>query len=71
MGGDGIFDPTYIELAGKTSNGDLATSVGAPTETLASAKQFVSDYAAAGFKEPVRRLRRATPSTPPTRSSTA
>src|SRR3712207_1475305 len=35
MGGDGIFDPAYIELAGKTSDGDLATSVGAPTETLA------------------------------------
>ncbi|HET9649573.1 MAG TPA: branched-chain amino acid ABC transporter substrate-binding protein [Microlunatus sp.] len=52
MGGDGIFDPAYIQLAGKTSNGDLATSVGAPTETLASAKQFVTDYAAAGFKEP-------------------
>ena len=32
MGGDGIYDPKYIELAGKTSEGDLATSVGAPTE---------------------------------------
>ena len=52
MGGDGIFDPAYIQLAGKTSNGDLATSVGAPPETLASAKQFISDYAAAGFKDP-------------------
>jgi branched-chain amino acid transport system substrate-binding protein len=52
MGGDGIFDPAYIELAGKTSNGDLATSVGAPTESLPTAKQFVSDYQAAGYKEP-------------------
>ena len=52
MGGDGIFDPAYIELAGKTSNGDLATSVGAPTETLASAKQFVTDYEAANYDEP-------------------
>jgi branched-chain amino acid transport system substrate-binding protein len=52
MGGDGIFDPAYIELAGKTSNGDLATSVGAPTDTLESAKTFVSDYTAAGYKEP-------------------
>jgi len=43
MGGDGIYDPAYIELAGKTSDGDLATSVGAPTESLASAKQFVAD----------------------------
>ena len=38
MGGDGIFDPAYIELAGKTSNGDLATSVGAPTESLDTGK---------------------------------
>jgi branched-chain amino acid transport system substrate-binding protein len=52
MGGDGIYDPAYIELAGKSSNGDLATSVGAPTETLESAKTFVSDYAAGGYKEP-------------------
>ena len=52
MGGDGIFDPAYIELAGKTSNGDLATTVGAPTESLDTAKQFVSDYQAAGYKEP-------------------
>ena len=52
MGGDGIFDPAYIELAGKTSNGDLATSVGAPTESLPTAKQFVTDYKAAGFAQP-------------------
>jgi branched-chain amino acid transport system substrate-binding protein len=52
MGGDGIYDPAFIELGGKTSEGDLATSVGAPAETLDSAKQFVSDYEAAGYKEP-------------------
>ena len=52
MGGDGIYDPKYIELAGKTSEGDLATSVGAPTEDLASAKAFVDAYAAAGYKDP-------------------
>ncbi|WP_041790350.1 branched-chain amino acid ABC transporter substrate-binding protein [Microlunatus phosphovorus] len=52
MGGDGIFDPTFIKLAGKTSEGDLATSVGAPTDTLPSAKAFVEAYSAAGFKEP-------------------
>lgn len=52
MGGDGIFDPAYIELAGKTSNGDLATSVGAPTATLESAKTFVADYAAGGYPDP-------------------
>ncbi|GAA1159721.1 branched-chain amino acid ABC transporter substrate-binding protein [Kribbella jejuensis] len=52
MGGDGIYDPKYITLAGKTSDGDLATSVGAPVEALESAKKFVADYNAAGFKEP-------------------
>jgi branched-chain amino acid transport system substrate-binding protein len=52
MGGDGIYDPAYIELAGKTSDGDLATSVGAPTETLASAKTFVSDYAGGNYAQP-------------------
>ncbi|WP_238163811.1 branched-chain amino acid ABC transporter substrate-binding protein [Kribbella pittospori] len=52
MGGDGIYDPKYITLAGKTSDNDLATSVGAPVDALDSAKKFVSDYNAAGFKEP-------------------
>ncbi|WP_433022293.1 branched-chain amino acid ABC transporter substrate-binding protein [Kribbella sp. CA-294648] len=52
MGGDGIYDPKYIQLGGKTSNGDLATSVGAPVDTLPSAKKFVEDYKAANFKEP-------------------
>lgn len=52
MGGDGIFDPKYIELGGKTSTNDLATSVGAPTDTLETAKKFVADYNAAGYKDP-------------------
>jgi branched-chain amino acid transport system substrate-binding protein len=51
MGGDGIYDPAFIELAGSTANGDLATSVGAPAESLDSAKAFVEAYAAAGYKE--------------------
>ncbi|NNN37566.1 branched-chain amino acid ABC transporter substrate-binding protein [Streptomyces sp. S3(2020)] len=51
VGGDGIFDPTFIELAGDGSTGDLATSVGAPVEELPSAKQFVADYKAGGYKE--------------------
>jgi branched-chain amino acid transport system substrate-binding protein len=42
MGGDGIFDGKFIELGGK--EGDLATSVGAPTESLATAKAFVDAY---------------------------
>jgi len=52
FGGDGIYDDGYIKAAGAKSNGDLATSVGAPTTKLATAKQFVTDYAAAGYKEP-------------------
>jgi branched-chain amino acid transport system substrate-binding protein len=50
MGGDGIFDPKFIELGG--TDGDLSTSVGAPTESLASAKSFVDAYAAAKYPEP-------------------
>jgi branched-chain amino acid transport system substrate-binding protein len=52
MGGDGIYDPKYIALAGTTANGDLATSVGAPTDSLAAGKKFLADYAAAGYKDP-------------------
>ncbi|HEX8509056.1 MAG TPA: branched-chain amino acid ABC transporter substrate-binding protein [Propionibacteriaceae bacterium] len=52
MGGDGMYSPNYIKLAGKTSEGDLATSVGAPTETLASAKAFLDGYASGGYKDP-------------------
>jgi branched-chain amino acid transport system substrate-binding protein len=52
MGGDGMYSADYIKLAGaKTGSGDYATSVGAPTDSLASAKKFVSDYKAAGYKE--------------------
>jgi len=39
-------------LAGTTSAGDLATSVGAPTDQLAAGKKFLADYAAAGYKDP-------------------
>ena len=52
MGGDGIFDPKFIELGGASATGDLATSVGAPTEQLAAGKKFVADYKAAAYKEP-------------------
>jgi len=49
MGGDGIFDDNFMKLGGK--DGDLATSVGAPTEKLDSAKAFVDAYGKAGYKE--------------------
>ncbi len=52
MGGDGIYDPKFIVLGGATSAGDLATSVGAPTDQLAAGKKFLADYAAAGYKDP-------------------
>ncbi|MEW2132715.1 branched-chain amino acid ABC transporter substrate-binding protein [Streptomyces sp. NPDC005435] len=51
IGGDGIKDDTFIKLGGPAASGDFATSVGAPVETLPSAKQFVSDYKAGGYKE--------------------
>ena len=51
MGGDGIVDKTYITNAGAASAGDFATNVGAPAEQLDSAKKFISDYSAAGYKE--------------------
>jgi branched-chain amino acid transport system substrate-binding protein len=50
MGGDGIYSQKFIDNGGVV--GDLATSVGAPTETLASAKAFVDAYKAAGYAEP-------------------
>ena len=53
FGGDGIFDVNFIKGAGgKSAENDLATSVGAPTSKLETAKQFVSDYQAAGYSEP-------------------
>ncbi|TQM36632.1 branched-chain amino acid ABC transporter substrate-binding protein [Pseudonocardia cypriaca] len=50
MGGDGIADPQYIELGGRP--GDFATNIGAPVESLSSARAFVDAYAAAGYPEP-------------------
>ncbi|WP_323100152.1 branched-chain amino acid ABC transporter substrate-binding protein [Intrasporangium sp. YIM S08009] len=52
MGGDGIFDPKYIDLAGSSSNGDLATSVGAPTDSTEAGKKFLADYEAAKYADP-------------------
>ncbi|MEZ0093132.1 branched-chain amino acid ABC transporter substrate-binding protein [Streptacidiphilus sp. EB129] len=52
IGGDGMYDPTYIKLAQGAAEGDYATSVGAPVETLDSAKKFIADYAAGGYSDP-------------------
>lgn len=50
MGGDGMYSSEYINLAGEAAQGDLATSVGAPTEELETAQRFIKDYEAAGYE---------------------
>ncbi|WP_185026500.1 branched-chain amino acid ABC transporter substrate-binding protein [Streptomyces candidus] len=50
MGGDGIYSADFLTL-NKKAEGDLATSVGKPVEQLDSAKKFIDDYKAAGYKE--------------------
>ncbi|OMI37614.1 branched-chain amino acid transport system substrate-binding protein [Streptomyces sparsogenes DSM 40356] len=52
MGGDGIYDPAFIKASGTSNDGDLATSVGYPVEKLPSAKNFVKEYSAQGYKDP-------------------
>ncbi|POG43712.1 branched chain amino acid ABC transporter substrate-binding protein [Streptomyces sp. ZL-24] len=52
VGGDGIYSGEYIKLSGAEGVGDLATSVGAPIDTLPSAKEFVANYEKAGYKDP-------------------
>jgi branched-chain amino acid transport system substrate-binding protein len=49
MGGDGIVDPKFVALGGR--EGDLATNVGAPAESLPSAAKFISDYSAANYAD--------------------
>jgi branched-chain amino acid transport system substrate-binding protein len=51
IGGDGIFDPKFISLAGPAAEGDLATNVGAPPEKLPGAAAFVKAYQDAGYSE--------------------
>jgi branched-chain amino acid transport system substrate-binding protein len=52
MGGDGIYDPAFISASGVANDGDLATSIGYPVEKLPTAKKFIDDYKAAGYKDP-------------------
>ncbi|HEY5277519.1 MAG TPA: branched-chain amino acid ABC transporter substrate-binding protein [Coriobacteriia bacterium] len=48
MGGDGIFDPEYIKLAGAANaTGDLATSVGLPLAQLPQGQAFKAAFDAA------------------------
>ncbi|MET9799906.1 branched-chain amino acid ABC transporter substrate-binding protein [Streptomyces sp. NPDC006368] len=52
MGGDGIYDPQFIKASAEANDGDLATSVGYPVEKLPTAKKFIENYKAAGYKDP-------------------
>ncbi len=51
MGGDGIYDDTFIKDNGAPVTGDYATSVGAPAADLPSAQAFIKAYQAAGYKD--------------------
>lgn len=50
MGGDGMYSADFIKL-NKKAQGDIATSVGKPVEELDSAKAFIANYKAAGYKD--------------------
>jgi branched-chain amino acid transport system substrate-binding protein len=52
MGGDGIQDPAFISASAEANEGDLATSIGYPVEKLDTAKKFIEDYKAGGYKDP-------------------
>lgn len=44
VGGDGIYTGEYIKIAGKSSEGDMATMIGSPPDKLAKAKDFIEKY---------------------------
>ncbi|MFE4973171.1 ABC transporter substrate-binding protein [Kitasatospora sp. NPDC056651] len=50
MGGDGMQSGDYLKLNPK-SQGDFATAVGLPIESLDTAKKFIDDYKKAGYKD--------------------
>ena len=51
-GGDGVDAAGYLKIAGAAAEGDYATQLGAPTDSLASAKTFLTDYTAAKYSDP-------------------
>lgn len=51
VGGDALFSAEYIKLAKKNSEGDIASSVGAPLDTLDTAKEFMKNYKAAKYSQ--------------------
>lgn len=52
VGSDGIKDPAYVAQAGIGSEGDLASSLGAPLESQPQGPAFLAAYQSAGFVEP-------------------
>ncbi len=46
MGGDGLYDAEFINLAGPASEGDFATSVGIPLANLPKGQDFTAAYKA-------------------------
>lgn len=50
FGGDGMFASTYIEAGGTETEGDLATAIGVPADTLPAAKTFIETYKSKGYK---------------------
>ncbi|MFE7676458.1 branched-chain amino acid ABC transporter substrate-binding protein [Streptomyces albidoflavus] len=50
VGGDALFSGEYIKLAKKNAEGDFASSVGAPLDTLDTAKEFMKNYKAEGYE---------------------
>lgn len=52
LGHSGFQTVAYIEAAGKDGNGTLVASLAPFPEDLPGGKQFIADYAAAGFKDP-------------------
>jgi branched-chain amino acid transport system substrate-binding protein len=53
MGGDGIQDAEFLNVAGEDAIGSYSTVAAVNVETLDEAKQFIEDYEAAGFQEPL------------------
>jgi len=52
MGGDGVQAAGFITGGGASAEGDYATALGAPTDSLDSAKQFLTDYKAENYTDP-------------------
>ena len=52
MGSDGLKDDAYIATAGPASDGDYASSIGAPMAAVPSARRYLDAYARAAYPDP-------------------